>query len=60
MKPHSQLTVLWKLGMLRIGNPGANNAKGKGNRAARRAGWRVTPTAGPDYIREMREFAKSI
>jgi hypothetical protein len=46
--------------MYRIGNPSANNAKGKGNRAARRAGWRVTPTAGPDYIREIKQFYNSI
>ena len=43
-----------------IGNVNAANAKGKGNRAARRAGWRVTPTAGPEFLREMRELANSI
>lgn len=35
-------------------------ALGKGNRAARRAGWYVRPTAGPDLARETRELMASI
>lgn len=35
-------------------------ALGKGNRAARRAGWYVRPTAGPELAREIRELMASI
>jgi len=44
----------------KVGNVNANNATGKGNRAARRAGWRVTPTAGPEYVREIRQLIASL
>jgi len=43
-----------------VGNVNANNARGKGNRAARRAGWYVRPTAGPEYFREIRELMATL
>lgn len=43
-----------------IGNINRDNARGKGNKAARRAGWRVIATAGPEYIRQMAGLYASI
>ena len=62
---NNQSTLAQQLNALRafgitIGNVNAANGKGNGNRARRRAGWRVVPTAGPEYIREMAEFAATI
>jgi len=46
--------------MYRIGNVNASNATGRGNRAARRAGWHVKPTAGPEMTAETLELIASI
>jgi hypothetical protein len=43
-----------------VGNVNRDNARGKGNRAARRAGWYVRPTAGPLWDAEMRQLMASI
>lgn len=43
-----------------VGNVNRDNASGKGNRARRRAGWYVKPTAGPEYQRELKELMASI
>lgn len=51
---------LWLARFIGVGNVNLNNAKGKGNRAARRAGWRVTPTAGPEFIRETAALMASV
>jgi hypothetical protein len=59
LTPAQQLNALRAFGIT-IGNVNAANGKGNGNRARRRAGWRVAPTAGPDYIREMAELAATI
>lgn len=54
-------TKITKLAQLiGIGNVNRDNARGKGNRAARRAGWYVKPTAGPEYEREIKQLRASI
>jgi len=60
MTTTSQIKTLWILGMYRIGNVNASNATGRGNRAARRAGWHVKPTAGPEMTAETLELIASI
>lgn len=52
--------ALWFARFCGVGNVNANNARGKGNRAARRAGWYVRPTGGPAAQRELRELAASV
>lgn len=42
------------------GQINANNAKGNGNRARRRAGWTVLPTAGPEYARQIAQLIASM
>jgi hypothetical protein len=59
LTPAQQLNALRAFGIT-IGNVNAANGKGNGNRARRRAGWRVAPTAGPDYTREMADLAATI
>jgi len=51
---------LWFARFLGTSRVNINNATGKGNRAARRAGWYVKPTAGPDWTAERRQLLASI
>lgn len=43
-----------------VGNVNAANATGRGNRARRRAGWRVIATAGPEWHREQLVLLASV
>lgn len=52
--------TLWFARFVGVGNVNRDNARGKGNRAARRAGWYVRPTGGPELAREMAELMASI
>ena len=51
---------LWLARFVGVGNVNRDNARGNGNRAARRAGWYVRPTAGPELQREIREMIASL
>lgn len=56
----SSAATLWFARFVGVGNINRDNARGKGNRAARRAGWYVRPTGGPELAREMAQLVASI
>lgn len=56
----SSSAALWFARFVGVGNVNRDNARGKGNRAARRAGWYVRPTGGPELARELAELMASV
>jgi hypothetical protein len=60
MTPEKNLETLFFARLCGIGQVNSNNARGKGNRAARRAGWYVRPTGGPLLVKELAELRASI